>query len=44
MKKIKVTYIDSRDDYRELWNMSRKELIEIIKLNDRIIDRLNGGK
>lgn len=44
MKKIKVTYIDDRDDYRDLWNMSKEELIGIIKLNDNIIDRLNGGK
>lgn len=44
MKKIKVTYINDRDDYRDLWNMSKEELIGIIKLNDSIIDRLNGDK
>lgn len=44
MKKIKVTYIDDRDAYRYLWNMSKEELIGIIKLNDSIIDRLKGGK
>lgn len=38
---IKVKYIDEKDEYRELYNMSREELIEIIKTDDKIIEKLS---
>lgn len=41
MKKIKVQYINTTDPYSNLWGMSKAELIEIIKDNDEVIDRLN---
>lgn len=37
--KINVTYIDNKDPYRELYTMSKKELIEIIKLQDKTIEK-----
>ncbi len=39
--KIKVTYINTNDPYSKLYGMSKSELIEIIKTDDKIIDKLN---
>lgn len=36
--KIKVTYIEDKDPYKELYSMSKDELIKIIKQNDKNID------
>ena len=39
--KINVVYDNDHDDYKDLYTMSRMDLIKIIKDNDKVIDDLN---
>lgn len=39
--KINVVYVNDHDDYKDLYTMSRMDLIKIIKDNDKVIDDLN---
>lgn len=36
--KIKVTYIDDKDPYSRLYELSKEDLIAIIKVSDKVID------
>ena len=44
MRKIEVSYTSQSDPYRELYKMSKSQLIGIIKEDDNTIERLRSRK
>ena len=42
--KIKVEYVSESDPYRKLYDMSKSQLIKIIKEDDNTIERLRSRK
>ena len=44
---MKINIVDvnnEKDEYKNLWNMSKSELIAIIKDSDNVISKLTEGK
>ena len=44
---MKINIVDvnnEKDEYKNLWNMSKSELIQIIKDSDKVISKLTEGK